>query len=69
MPSNLKKLLVYIILMKNYRIKGQLNERITAVLSDFYTYIVFDILFVESKRLIMRRLTMILMYNINMTYR
>ncbi len=24
---------------------------------------------VESKRLIMRRLTMILMYNINMTYR
>lgn len=33
-----------------YRIKGQLNERITAVLSEFYTYIVFDILFVEYEK-------------------
>ena len=30
-----------------YRIKGQLNERIAAAISDFYTYIVFDIIFVE----------------------
>ncbi len=30
-----------------YRIKGQLNERFTAAFSDFYTYIVFDIVFVE----------------------
>lgn len=32
-----------------YRIKGELNEDITDVLSDFYTYVVFDVLFIEYK--------------------
>lgn len=30
-----------------YTIEGQLNERITAPLSGFYTYIVFTVLFIE----------------------
>lgn len=30
-----------------YSIEGTLNERITAVLSEFYTYIVFAVLFIE----------------------
>lgn len=32
-----------------YKVKGGLNESNTAAISDFYTYIVFDILFVEYK--------------------
>ena len=30
-----------------YSIEGVLNERITAALSEFYTYIVFSVLFIE----------------------
>ena len=30
-----------------YSIEGALNERITAALNEFYTYIVFAVLFIE----------------------
>ena len=30
-----------------YSIKGTLNERITAALNEFYTYIVFEVIFIE----------------------
>lgn len=34
--------------LKNiYKIEGELNERITRVISEFYTYLVFDLVFFE----------------------
>ena len=34
--------------LKNiYKIQGELNERITRVISEFYTYLVFDLVFLE----------------------
>jgi hypothetical protein len=35
------------LIIRLYKIEGELNERITRVISEFYTYLVFDLVFWE----------------------